>query len=66
MKIILNGFEETVPDNPTITDLLEWAGEGDPDLIVEHNGKYIYPVTYSTCRIRENDHIEFINPNLGG
>ncbi len=35
MIIQLNGMTETVPDGLTISGLIEWAKEGDPDLMVE-------------------------------
>ncbi|MCF8075066.1 MAG: MoaD/ThiS family protein [Desulfotignum sp.] len=66
MIIQLNGMTETVPDGLTISSLIEWAKEGDPDLMVEKNRQYIYPAEYDTCPVNENDIIEFINPNLGG
>ena len=66
MIIKLNGLKETLPGEMTIRELIEWAKEGDPDLIVEQNGRYIYPKAYDTRMIMENDVIEFINPNLGG
>jgi sulfur carrier protein ThiS len=66
MIIQLNGIMETVPDGLTISGLIEWAKEGDPDLMVEKNRQYIYPADYDTCPVNENDVIEFINPNLGG
>lgn len=66
MIIQLNGIMETVPDNLSIADLIAWAKEGDPDLIVEQNGVYIYPKDYARTMVDENARIEFINPNLGG
>jgi thiamine biosynthesis protein ThiS len=66
MIIQLNGLKETVPDALNITGLIEWAREGDPDLIVEVNGRYIFPKDYDVHKIKENDRVEFINPNLGG
>jgi len=66
MKIELNGLKETVPENISIDALIELFKEGDPDLIVEVNGKYIYPKNFKITTISENDSIEFINPNLGG
>jgi thiamine biosynthesis protein ThiS len=66
MNIHLNGMKETIPDGLTIRGLMEWDKEADPDLIVEQNGKYIYPRAYDTQMVMENDVIEFINPNLGG
>ena len=66
MMIILNGLEEKVPDNLTVEELIAFVREEDPHVIVEQNGRYIYPKDYTACVIRENDKIELINPNLGG
>ena len=66
MFIQLNGFKETISDNLSIKDLIELFEEGDPDLIVELNGRYIAPKDYGTKMVIENSIIEFINPNLGG
>ena len=66
MKIELNGLGETIPENINIDALIDLFKEGDPDLIVEVNGKYIFPRNYKITTIMENDTIEFINPNLGG
>ena len=66
MIIQLNGIKEEIPDGMTIEQLIEWAKEGDPDLIVEQNGVYIYPKAYHEQKVNPNDVIEFINPNLGG
>ncbi len=66
MIIHFNGLDETVPDNLTIAGLIAHAREGDPDLIVERNGRYVHAGDYEATRLKENDRIEFINPNLGG
>lgn len=66
MIIHLNGIKEIIPEGMTINSLIEWAKEGDPHVIVERNGRYIYPSSYDSQSIFENDVIEFINPNLGG
>ncbi len=66
MEIELNGLKETIPDNISIYALIDLFKEGDPDLIVEINGKYIFPKNYKTTTVQERDTIEFINPNLGG
>ncbi|MDA3916131.1 MAG: MoaD/ThiS family protein [Deltaproteobacteria bacterium] len=66
MEIELNGLKETIPENISIDALIDLFKEGDPDLIVEINCKYIFPKNYKTTTIMENDTIEFINPNLGG
>ncbi len=66
MEITLNGIPEIIPENLTVTGLIKYFKEGDPDLMVEINRRYIFPKDYGTRMIQENDVIEFINPNLGG
>jgi thiamine biosynthesis protein ThiS len=66
MNIQFNGLKETIPEGLNINELIKFFGEGDPHVIVEQNGRYIYPKNYDTCMVMENDMIEFINPNLGG
>ncbi len=66
MIIMLNGLKEEVPKNITIQGLIEFTKEGDPHLIVEQNGRYIYLKDYHNTIVKENDVIEFINPDLGG
>ncbi len=66
ITIEFNGLNEKISEGMTISDLIVYFKEGDPDLIVERNGKYIYPKNFSTEKVTDGDSIEFINPNLGG
>jgi sulfur carrier protein ThiS len=66
IQVIINGLPEVVPEDSNLESVMKLFNELDPDLIVEHNGKYIYSHQYKTTRLSENDRIEFINPNLGG
>ncbi|MDM8549833.1 MoaD/ThiS family protein [Desulfobacterales bacterium HSG2] len=66
MCIIVNGFKEKVPVNSSISFLIAHFKEGDADLIVEHNGRFVYPDKYSAVVVSEGDSVEFINPNFGG
>lgn len=66
MNIIVNGFKENVPHNATIKELILHFKEGDVDLIVEHNGRFVYPAKYAETVVQSGDRIEFINPNFGG
>ncbi len=66
MVITVNDLKEEVPGGITVKGLIEFVKEGDPDLIVEQNGKYIYPRDYEKTFVKENDVFELINPNLGG
>jgi len=66
IAIIVNGFRENIPENSSISALIAHFGEGDSDLIVEHNGRFVYSHQYPKIMVSEDDRIEFINPNFGG
>lgn len=66
IHIVVNGLTEKVPMSATLADLIGLFGEIDPDLIVEHNGRFIFPQDYDIIRVAAHDRVEFIHPNLGG
>jgi len=66
IRIIVNGFKEEVTENSTISQLITRFKEDDAHLIVEHNGRFVYPQKYAMTKVVEGDRIEFINPNFGG
>lgn len=66
IHIIVNGMEEEVPEGATLAFLIEHFQERDPALIVEHNGRFVFPKEYSTTTVSPNDRVEFINPDFGG
>jgi len=66
VEITANGFKEKIPENMTISRLIAHFGENDVHLIVEHNGRFVYPQKYSETILSESDTIEFINPEFGG
>ncbi|MFZ0240161.1 MAG: sulfur carrier protein ThiS [Desulfobacterales bacterium] len=66
IRITVNGFDEEVPPLTTLADLIDRFQELDRDLIVEHNGRFVFPQNYATTRLSADDKVEFINPNFGG
>ena len=66
IEIIVNGFRERVPKNMNVSALILHFKESDSDLIVEHNGRFVYPHKYPNIFLAKGDRIEFINPNFGG
>lgn len=66
IEITLNGFQEKVPRDSTLSDLLDLYQERDAHLIVERNGRFVYPRDYSATQVSAGDVIEFINPDFGG
>ena len=66
MQIVVNGHGETVPEESTISSLVAIFREGDPHLIVEHNGRFVFPHLFAATVVAEGDRLEFINPAFGG
>ncbi len=66
ITVMVNGFTEKIPAQVSIGFLIAYFKEGDGDLIVEHNGRFVWPHEYENTLVSEGDRIEFINPNFGG
>ena len=66
VTITLNGFQEDVARGATVSSLIKYFQELDKDLIVEHNGRFVYPGEYPKTVVDDGDRLEFINPNFGG
>jgi sulfur carrier protein len=64
--IEVNGLQEKVPENATISRLISMFQEQDVHLVVELNGRFVYPQQYKTTSISQGDSVEFINPDFGG
>ena len=66
IRVIVNGMVETVPADATIAWLVARFEDPDIDLIVEHNGRFVYPRQYGDTTVAPGDRLEFIHPNFGG
>ncbi|MBW1787937.1 MAG: sulfur carrier protein ThiS [Deltaproteobacteria bacterium] len=66
IQVVINGETEKVPGALSITGLIRHYKEDDGHLIVEHNGRFVYPRNYETTPVEDGDVLEFINPNFGG
>ena len=66
VRIEVNGFPETVPAGSTVAALIERFKELDTNLIVELNGRYVYPERYEITAVCAGDRLEFVNPDFGG
>jgi thiamine biosynthesis protein ThiS len=66
VNIVVNGDREVVSSPTTIADLIELFHEADTHLIVQHNGRCLYPQSYATTAVSEGDVVEFIHPAFGG
>ena len=66
IEIRIKDLTERVQAGSSLETLIRQFDERDPDLIVELNGRFIYPRAYGTTIVRAGDEIEFLNPNFGG
>jgi sulfur carrier protein ThiS len=65
-RITVNGLSEEVLPSAKLADLIVLFQEMDRDLIVEHNGRFVFPQDYALIQVAPNDRVEFIHPNFGG
>ena len=66
IRITVNGLSEDVPPSATLADLIDIFREMDRDLIVEYNGRFVFPQDYAAIQVAPRDRVEFIHPNFGG
>jgi thiamine biosynthesis protein ThiS len=66
IRITVNGLSEDVLSSATLADLIDLFHEMDRDLIVEHNGRFVFPQDYGAVQVAPSDRVEFIHPNFGG
>jgi thiamine biosynthesis protein ThiS len=66
IRITVNGLSEDAPPSVTLADLIDLFREMDRDLIVEHNGRFVFPQDYAAIRVAPSVRVEFIHPNFGG
>ena len=66
IEVTINGFTENVPEGSTITELILAYDEMDSAMMVEQNGKFVYPQDYETTVPEAGDVLEFIHPDFGG
>ncbi len=65
-KIMVNGLEEVVDGQTTVALLVELHGDGDAHLIVEKNGRFVYPREYADTEVEPGDEFELVHPDFGG
>jgi thiamine biosynthesis protein ThiS len=66
VAIIVNGAPEGVPESSTIAALIERFEEGEKHLVVERNGRCVFPRDWATLVVEPGDRIEFIHAAFGG
>ena len=66
ITISVNGSKENVPEGTTIAILIEQFRVADPGLVVELNGRLVFPQQYAATTVSDNDRVEFVNCGFSG
>ncbi|MFO7987247.1 MAG: MoaD/ThiS family protein [Desulfatiglandaceae bacterium] len=66
IEVTINGFREKVVKNSSITALIMEYDEMESAMIVERNGRFVYPQDYEKTVAEPGDVLEFIHPDFGG
>ena len=66
IEVTINGFKEKVFKGSSITALILEYDEKDSAMMVERNGRFVYPQDYETTVAEPGDVLEFIHPDFGG
>jgi thiamine biosynthesis protein ThiS len=66
MWIILNGFQEELPDKSTVSSVIRNNQEFEIHMIVELNHRFIHQKDYEATFLNEGDVLELIHPAFGG
>jgi thiamine biosynthesis protein ThiS len=66
IEVTINGFKEKVTEGISITELILEHDEMESAMMVEQNGRFVYPQDYDTTLPEAGDVLEFIHPDFGG
>ena len=66
MKIVLNGEIREVPDDATVSLLLETLGFQESGVVVERNGEIVDRARFAATPLAENDRLELVRFVGGG
>lgn len=66
ITIQVDGFPEQTPEGTTLAQLMDRLAVQHKELLVEHNGRFVYPRDYAKLCLAAGDRLEFILPAFGG
>jgi thiamine biosynthesis protein ThiS len=66
MRVILNGFQEELPEKSTVSSVILNDQEFEIHMIVELNHRFIHQKDYEATFLNEGDVLELIHPAFGG
>ncbi|MFH1060148.1 MAG: MoaD/ThiS family protein [Pseudomonadota bacterium] len=66
ISITVDGFPDQVPEGTNLADLIQRHKAQHKDLIVELDGRFVFPKDYASTRPSPGSRVEFIHPAFGG
>lgn len=66
MKLVLNGEPREVEEATSVDELLRFLGFADTPVVVEHNGRALFPREFAETRLDEGDRLEIVRVVAGG
>ena len=66
LTITVNNSQTEVTEGTTIEMLIEQFGVADPGLVVEQNGRLVFPQNYAATIVSANDRVAFVNCGFSG
>jgi thiamine biosynthesis protein ThiS len=66
IDVVVNGRPERVPADSTIAALVRRFEGGSGPLVVERNGRFIFPADYGSTVVAPGDRLEMVHPAFGG
>ena len=66
MELMVDGFADRVPAGTSLAQLIERHRAQHKDLVVELDGRFVYPGEYATTFPPPGARVEFIHPAFGG
>lgn len=66
INISVDGFPDQVPAGTTLAQLIERHQAQHKDLIVELDGRFVFPRDYASTRLAPGSRVELIHPAFGG
>lgn len=66
IELIVDGFSDRVPVGTSLAQLIERHRAQHKDLVVELDGRFVYPADYDHTFPTPGARVEFIHPAFGG
>ncbi|MCA1906477.1 MAG: MoaD/ThiS family protein [Desulfarculus sp.] len=66
IEVVVDGFVDRIPVGTSISQLIARHRAQHKDLVVELDGRFVYPADYEATFPSHGARVEFIHPAFGG